>query len=51
MKESEFTELVVWVTEVQDRVLENFRSKKENPFVNVTYDNVVLALLRLLDSR
>jgi hypothetical protein len=51
MKEEEFTELVVWVTNVDQKVKKIMGKGDVNPFSNVTYQNVIGSLLRLLDAR
>jgi hypothetical protein len=51
MKEEEFTELVVWVTNVDQKVKKIMGKGDQNPFSNVTYQNVIGSLLRLLDAR
>ena len=51
MKEQEFIELVTWVSEVGPKSKQIMGKGDFNPFSNLNYDNVVLSLLRLLDSR
>lgn len=51
MKEEEFTELVLWVTNIDSKISKIMGKGDVNPFNNVTYLNVVGSMLRLLDAR
>lgn len=51
MKEAEFTELVQWVIKVDDKVRQNMPKSMGNTYANLTYNNIISSLLRLLDAR
>lgn len=51
MKEEEFTELVMWVSNIETKVQKIMGKGDVNPFSNVNYNSVVGSLLRLLDAR
>lgn len=51
MKEVEFIDMVAWVTNVDTKVKKTMAKGDVNPFSNVTYQNVIGSLIRLLDAR
>lgn len=51
LKEDEFRELVSWVTDISRKIEKKLPKEVSPLFNNVTYKNVVGALLRLLDQK
>lgn len=49
MKEDEFRELVGWVTDISKKISKLLSPAEAEQYNNVTYFNVIGALLRLLD--
>ena len=51
MKEAEFSELVTWVTQINEKISKILGKSTENPYENLTFTTLIGAILRLLDSR